>query len=113
MAKRKPVPAPPPRRPLKERLCRLVVRLFLWLYLIALIISAAGMVDPFGILPRPLAGVLLVILGLPWSIASAATWFPDDWQPVAAALAPIVNWLILGFLCAWQRLKPTLPRDEQ
>ena len=90
-----------------------MVRAFLWIYLFALALSAISLIEPFGLLPRPLAGVLLVVLGLPWSIASAATWFPDDLQPIAGAVAPAINWLILGFLCAWQRLKPTLPRDEQ
>ncbi len=88
------------------------MRTFLWLYLAALAVSAASLVDPFGILPRPLAGIVLIILGLPWSILSATAWLPDDWQPVAAALVPLLNWLVLGFLCAWQRLKPRLPHDE-
>lgn len=113
MAKRKPVPVRPRKRPFTQRLCRLVVRVFLLIYLFALALSTISLIEPFGVLPRPLAGVLLIVLGFPWSIASAAAWFPDDWQPVLAAVAPIINWLILGFLCAWQRLKPTLPRDEQ
>lgn len=89
-----------------------MVRAYLWVYLIALIVSGLSLIDPFRILPRPLAGVLLVVLGMPWSVASATSWFPDQWQPLAAALAPLVNWLALGFLCAWQRLKRTLPEDE-
>lgn len=112
MARRKPAPVQPRKRPLRERLCRLVVRAFLWLYIAALVISGISLVDPFGMLPRPLAGVLLIVLGFPWSILTATAWFPDEWQPVAAALAPAVNWLLLGFLCAWQRLKHRLPREE-
>ena len=110
MVKRKPATAPPRKRPLKERFCRLVVRVFLWLYLFALALSAISLLDLFGFSPRPLAGVFLVVLGLPWTLGSAM--FPDDLQALAAAVAPAINWIILGFLCAWQRLKPTLPHDE-
>lgn len=86
------------------------MRGFLWVYLLALALSAISLLDLFGFSPRPLAGVFLVVLGLPWTLLSAL--FPDDLQPLAAAAAPAINWIILGFLCAWQRLKPTLPRDE-
>ncbi len=75
-----------------------------------LAISAISLLDLFGFSPRPLAGVFLIVLGLPWTLGSA--WFAEDLQPVAAALAPLINWIALGFLCAWQRLKPTLPREE-
>lgn len=106
----KPV-ATPQRLPFRHRLCRLVVRSFAALYLLALALVGISLVDPFGVVPRPLAGVFVLVLGLPWTLSAA--WFPEDLQPLAAALAPAINWIILGFLCAWQRLKPRLPNDER
>ena len=106
MAAQRPVPVATPRRPLGQRLCRLVVRAFAYAYLITIGLIGLGIIDPFGVIPRPLIGVFLVILGLPWTLISAA--FPDAHQPLVAALAPLLNWIVLGLLCAWQRLRRRL-----
>jgi len=85
------------------------VRAFAWFYLFVLAVLAVSRLDLFGFAPLPLAGAFLVVLGLPWTLFAA--WFPDNLQPWVAAAAPAINWIILGFLCAWQRLKPKLPTD--
>jgi hypothetical protein len=98
---------PRPRRSFGEWLCRLVVTAFGWFYLFLLALQVLAMVDPFDIVPRPLVGVSLIVIGLPWTFAAGA--FPEGLQYLAAAVAPALNWLVLGFLCAWQRMKHRLP----
>jgi len=99
------------RRPFGERLCRLVVNAFATVYLVALILAGLALIDPFGLIPRILIGVLLIVLGWPWTLFSAA--FGDDIRPLVSALFPTLNWLILGFICAWRRLKPKLPDEDE
>ena len=111
MPAKKAAAAAPVRRPLGQRFCRLVVRAFAYTYLSALALVGISMIDPFGLLPRPLAGVFLLVLGLPWTLA-AALW-PDDLQPIIAAVAPAINWFILGLLCAWFKLRRKLRSGEQ
>lgn len=116
--RREPDPPPegvatPRRAPLArlmEWLCRLTVSAFGWAYLAILALEVLARYDPFDIVPKPLIGVSLIVIGLPWTLSSM--WFNEGVQYLVAAIAPAINWLILGFLCAWQRLKPTLPRDE-
>ncbi len=103
MPAKKAAPALRRRRPLGQRLCRLAVSLFAAVYLAALALLGLSLLDLFGFAPKPLAGAFLIVLGLPWTLMAA--WFPDDLQPWVAAAAPTINWLILGFFCAWRRLK--------
>lgn len=81
--------------------CRLVVWAFGLLYLAALILLGISALAWFGFAPAPLAGVFLVVLGLPWTLAAA--WFPDHLQPVVGALAPGVTLIILWTFCHWPR----------
>ena len=76
--------------------CRLVVAAFGLLYATALVWTALSLVSWLGV-PAPLPGVFLIVLGLPWTLAAAMV--PDQWQPLAAALAPGVSLLILFALC--------------
>lgn len=103
-------PRPPLLVRLRDRLCRLTVSTFGWVYLAILALEVLARYDPFNLVPKPLIGVSLIVIGLPWTLSS--TWFQEGVQYLVAAIAPAINWLILGFLCAWQRLKPTLPREE-
>jgi hypothetical protein len=85
-------------------LCRMVVRAFAVLYLAALAFAGISALGWFGFAPAPLAGVFLVVIGLPWTLAAA--WFPDAFQPLVAAAAPLVTLALLWAYCHWPR-----PRD--
>ena len=78
-------------------LCRWVVRIAWVLYLVALALLLIGTFGLFGQERDPLAGVFLIPLGLPWVI-----WLddlPDPVLPWLAALAPLVNLILLNVLC--------------
>jgi hypothetical protein len=89
------------RRSAARWLCRMVVRGFALLYLAALAYTGVSATGWFDFAPAPLAGVFLVVLGLPWTLAAA--WFPDSWQPLVAAAAPLVTLLVLWTYCHWPR----------
>ncbi len=78
-------------------MCRIIVRIFGALYLVALVLLLVGTFGLFGSERDPLSGVFLMPLGLPWNqlIASA----PESTLPWIAALAPLVNLGILSALC--------------
>ena len=78
-------------------LCRMVVRAFGLMYLAALAYTAISATGWFDFAPAPLAGVFLVVIGLPWTLAAA--WFPDAWQPLVAATAPLVTLVLLWAYC--------------
>lgn len=82
-------------------LCRMTVQAFGLLYLAVLALQAITALAWFGFAPAPLAGVFLVVIGLPWTLAAA--WFPDHLQPLVAALAPLVTLAILWTYCHWPR----------
>ena len=80
---------------------RMVVRAFALLYLAALAFTGISALGWFDFAPAPLAGVFLVVIGLPWTLAAA--WFPDPLQPLVAALAPLVTLILLWTWCHWPR----------
>lgn len=80
-----------------RRLCRGVLTAFLVLYALALLLFAIGTFGLFGSPQGPLAGVLVVVLGLPWSPMLDAV--PDPLRAGVAALAPALNAGILALLC--------------
>jgi hypothetical protein len=82
-------------------LCRMVVRAFGLLYLVALAFTGISATGWFDFAPAPLAGVFLVVIGLPWTLAAA--WFPDPLQPLVAAAAPLVTLILLWSYCHWPR----------
>ncbi|ODT13819.1 MAG: hypothetical protein ABS35_36760 [Kaistia sp. SCN 65-12] len=75
----------------------MVVRAFGLLYLATLAYAAVSATGWFDFAPAPLAGVFLVVIGLPWTLAAA--WFPDQWQPFVAAAAPLVTLVLLWAYC--------------
>lgn len=81
-------------------ICRIVSWLFALLYLAALAIYLIGTFGLFGAERDPLSGVFLVPLGWPWN------WLIDllpasfaRAYPALAALSPLVNLAIIGFIC--------------
>ena len=81
-------------------LCRLIVAAFAAIYAGTLLWNGIGLIIQFGT-PVPLAGVTLVVIGLPWTLGAAI--FPDQRQPLAAALAPGLTLLILYATCRLRR----------
>jgi hypothetical protein len=67
------------------------------LYLGALALFAVGTFGLFGSPQGPLAGVFLVPLGLPWNLLLEGA--SEGARPWLAALAPLVNLLVLLGLC--------------
>ncbi|WP_141728172.1 hypothetical protein [Devosia insulae] len=89
------------RREAARWLCRMVVRAFGLLYLLALAFTGISATGWFDFAPAPLAGVFLVVIGLPWTLAAA--WFPDPLQPLVAAVAPLPTLILLWTWCHWPR----------
>lgn len=78
-------------------LCKWVVRIVGALYLVALALLLVGTFGLFGQERDPLAGVFLVPLGLPWVL-----WLDgvsDGVRPWLAALAPLLNLILLAAIC--------------
>jgi hypothetical protein len=84
-------------------MCRLVSIGFGGLYALALALFAVGTLGLFGQPAGPLAAVFLIPLGLPWIYMVDV--LPDTVRPWAAALAPLVNWLLIGLVCAAARTR--------
>lgn len=80
-----------------HRFCSLVVYGLTALYLVALALFLVGTFGLFGQTSDPLAGVFLIPLGLPWNMLS--DHIGEPFKPVFAALAPVINILILRVLC--------------
>jgi hypothetical protein len=79
------------------RVCRWTIGLYAALYAVALLLLLVGTLGWFGQERDPLAGVFLIPLGLPWVLW--AEGLAEALRPAAAALAPLLNILILGLAC--------------
>ena len=77
--------------------CKWVIRIAWALYLVALALLLIGTFGLFGQERDPLAGVFLMPLGLPWVLWLES--FPEPTLPWLAALAPLLNIVLLTFLC--------------
>ena len=82
-----------------DRSCRLALYGFLGLNLAALALLVVGTFGLFGLERDPLSGVLLVLLGLPWSAHSAGA--PEALWPWIALGAPLVALLLIRMACGW------------
>ncbi len=80
-----------------RRVCRGVLAVYLVLYLLALLLLVVGTFGLFGSPEGPLAGVFVVILGLPWT--SMLDSVPGALGTSAAVLAPALNAALLALLC--------------
>ncbi len=74
-----------------SRACRLIVTVFALLYAAAFVLFLIGTYGWFGSPQGPLAGVLLMPLGLPSAL-----------RPPAAVAAPALNLLLLWGVCRWR-----------
>jgi hypothetical protein len=81
-------------------LWRFITLIYGLAYVVALLFQMLSVIHSLGA-PAPLAGVFLVVLGLPWTLAAAL--FVDSLQPVVAAIAPFVTLLILAGFATFTR----------
>jgi hypothetical protein len=84
-----------------RRVCRVVLAAFCLLYLAALALYAIGSLGLFGSPRGPLAGIFLVLLGLPWVLL--LDLLPDQAGVLAAILAPGLTAGLLALLCRSSR----------
>ncbi len=80
-----------------SRVCRIAVRAFAVVYLLALAIFLIGTFGLFGQERDPLSAVFLLPIGLPWIYYLDA--IPDAARAWVGAAAPLLNLIILGALC--------------
>jgi hypothetical protein len=83
-----------------SRTCRLIVIVFALLYAAAFLLFLIGTYGWFGSPQGPLAGIVLMPLGLPWN--RMLDGLPSAVLPAAAIAAPAVNLLLLWGLCRWR-----------
>lgn len=81
-----------------RRICRLTANAYLALALAAMAILLVGTYGLFGQDRDPLAGVYVVVLGMPW--VRFADLGPEAACPWFALATPLVNVAILRALCA-------------
>lgn len=83
--------------PFMSRVCRFVMTVFAALVAVALVLFVIGTYGWFGSPQGPLAGVLLVPLGMPWVLLLDV--LPEPVLAAAAAAAPALNLLLIWTLC--------------
>lgn len=86
-----------------RRACGVVLTIFVGLCAAALLLFLIGTFGLFGSPQGPLAGVFLVILGLPWTLLVDPV--PDALRPWAAGFAPALNAGILALICRLRLLR--------
>jgi hypothetical protein len=82
-----------------RRVCPIAVIGFAILYALAFALFIIATFGLFGSPSGPLAGVFLIPLGLPWN--RMLDVFPESLWPTFAALAPVLNLVILVMICRW------------
>ena len=80
-----------------NRICRIMVGVFLAAYLPALFVFLVGTFGWFGAARDPLSGVFLIPLGLPWNLLVER--FPEPFWAWLAAAAPALNLVLLRLVC--------------
>ena len=78
-------------------ICRIILAIFALLCLLALALFLIGTFGLFGQEKDPLSAVFLLPLGLPWNLLLDP--LPDAVRPWAAALAPLLNLILLWLIC--------------
>ena len=79
--------------------CRLILALYLLLYLAALYIAVVGSFGLLGHEPEALASVFLVFIALPWTFLPGPIVIPQ----VLRALAPLLNAWLIHRVCSKER----------
>ena len=82
-------------------MCRIVIWIFVFLYLAAIFLLLVGTFGLFGNEKDPLSGIFLLPLGLPWALAAHLA--PEPSWPWLTGLAPAINLGLLVVLCRYLR----------
>ncbi len=88
------------------RICRVLILVYLLLYLVALAIAIVGTRGLFGVQPDGLMAVYLLFLGMPWTLALPVlplASMPEVLGQLIVAALPILNILWLRWLCRKRR----------
>jgi len=78
-------------------ICSIILAVFGIAYVIALGLFFVWTFGLFGSPSGPLAGIFLIPLGIPWVFMLEG--FQDGLRPWLAALAPLLNLVLLWFIC--------------
>lgn len=78
-------------------MCRIVLWILTLLYIGALALLIVGTFGLFGQDKDPLSGIFLIPMGMPWTML--ADYIPAAVRPWFAAGTPIINLLIVRWLC--------------
>lgn len=84
--------------------CRAAILLLVVLYAIALVVMLIGAYGVTGEPPDGLAGIYVILLGLPWSLLVGP--LPEGARPWVSVLLPLLNLGGLVFLCRRRRRPP-------
>lgn len=83
----------------KIAICRVVARIFAFLYAAALALLLIGTFGLFGNERDPLSGLFLLPLGMPWTFLVDLA--PEPAWPWLTALTPAVNLVVIWSLCRY------------
>jgi hypothetical protein len=78
-------------------LCKIVVAIFVFLYVLALGVYLTGTYGWFGQNKDPLSGIFLLPLGMPWTLVELG----DQFNRYVALLSPLLNATILWIICRY------------
>ena len=91
---------------MRRRLCRVLIIVYLLIYLATLATAYIGARGAFGFQPDGFSGVYLIFLGMPWTLALAfieGDGFPVTLGRIFVAGAPLLNVGIAALLCRSRR----------
>lgn len=86
-----------------RRACEVALAAYMLLYALAFALFLIGAFGLFGSPQGPLAGVFLVVLGLPWT--TMLDPMPTVLRPWAAGLALLLNAGLLALFCRLRSLR--------
>ncbi len=85
-----------------RRICRVLIFVYLLMYLATLATAFIGARGVFGFQPEAFSGIYLVLLGMPWTLVLAfleGDGFPVFLARIFVAAAPLLNVWIAYLLC--------------
>ena len=91
---------------MRQRVCRVLIIVYILLYLIALAVAIVGTRGLFGVQPDGLMAVYLLFLGMPWTLVLPVLplgSMPELLGQLIVAGLPILNLICLVWFCRRKR----------